>query len=409
MFTDVPRAMSKVELFLAKKESDFDKILQRETDMLDNLKGIVNYNKSQKQADTDKDKTVLEAHGLTARQVTYKEEDQIMAHLGRDYNNAPVEDRFVRAFAVENLETRAAYEKYKQQNNITAKGVRLFYHGSKVENFYSILKQGLLLHPNASVTGKMFGQGIYFAPECRKALNYMDVAGAHWNNGSRDTGYCAIFAVALGKCYKPDHILHSSFTGKDLPAGTNSVFASKKDPRLGLQNDEYIVYDEAACTVKYIMEMSKKDVRKKVYNIDRDNFRDKLDAGLETLVKTPTGFRTEVMLENLDKNVVAEINTKITDSYDCNRLYIDYNTKRDTISFSIETTNGDHADIYPTQLTRDDYSFIMREIKKAFVESEKDWKELVDKSADLAVGKTVITKKEAKEEKDIKKNNKDRE
>ncbi len=402
LFIDVPRKMNRVDDFLASKESDFDRIIKRETDMLDNLKGIVGTRTQQVQV--SQDKTVLEAHGLTARPVTYKEEDQITAHLGRDYDGRDVENRYVRAFAVENLETRKAYEDYKTNHHMKSNDVRLFYHGSKVENFYSIMKQGLLLNPNATVTGKMFGQGLYFAPECRKALNYMDVKGAHWNSGSRETGYCAIYAVALGKSYKPDHILGSNFRGSDLPAGTQSVFASKKDPRLGLRNDEYIVYDQAACTIKYLMEISKEKVRTKEYNLSRNVLRDGLESGLDTLVKTPDGFKAELMLENLSSAVRNEISVKITDNYNCDHLYLDYNKKQDKITFSIDTTSGDHIDIYPSVLTKDDYAFVTREMKKAFVSSENEWKALVQQAKGIATGKVVLSKNAVQESEQKEKN-----
>ena len=403
LFTDVPRKMKQVKDYTAKSEADFGRIIQRETDMLDNIKGII---KIEKQVDTkeNKDQTVLEAHGLDIRPVTYKEEDQITAHLGQDYNGKSVENRYVRAFAVENHETRAAYEQYKKDHNMSPKDVRLFYHGSKVENFYSIVKQGLLLNPKATITGKMFGQGLYFAPECRKSLNYMDVKGAHWNSGHRETGYCAIYAVALGKCYKPDHILGSDFRSSDLPKGTDSVFASKKDPRLGLRNDEYIVYNQDACTIKYLMEMSSEYVKEKVYNIDRNILRNNLAKGLDSLIKTPEGFKTELTVENLDSVVQAEILAKVTDDYNYDHLFMNYNAKRDTISFSIDNTNGECLDIYPSALTKDDYAFLSREMKKAFAESENEWKEIVKSSQDYSVGhvfsKSETTKPQKKDVKE---------
>lgn len=389
LFTDVPRKMNKVADYLAQTEFDFDKIIQRETEMLDNLRGIVMQTKDVSKE--TKDTTVLEACGLDIRPVTYAEEDQILSHLGKDYDGRDVENRYRQAFAVENHATRAAYEAYKQEHHISKRDVKLFYHGSKVENWYSIAKTGLLLNPKAQVTGKMFGQGLYFAPECRKSLNYMDTSGSHWNGGTRDTGYCAVYAVAIGKAYEPTRILGSSFYGSDLPKGYDSVFASKHNPHLGLRNDEYIVYDQSACTIKYLMEISKQNVRTKEFNLDRNALRSQLSDSFDKLIKTPEGMKAELSVEMLPQKAQAEICSKITDNFDCDRLFVQYNAKSDRISLSVVSISGDSMEIAPN-LTRDDYAFLSREMKKSFVESENAWKELVEASSEYRTGEIVANK-----------------
>lgn len=389
LFTDVPRKMNKVADYLAQTEFDFDKIIQRETEMLDNLRGIVMQTKDVSKE--TKDTTVLEACGLDIRPVTYAEEDQILSHLGKDYDGRDVENRYRQAFAVENHATRAAYEAYKQEHHISKRDVKLFYHGSKVENWYSIAKTGLLLNPKAQVTGKMFGRGLYFAPECRKSLNYMDTSGSHWNGGTRDTGYCAVYAVAVGKAYEPTKILGSNFYGSDLPKGYDSVFASKHNPHLGLRNDEYIVYDQSACTIKYLMEISKQNVRTKEFNLDRNTLRSQLSDGFDKLIKTPEGMKAELSVEMLPQKSQAEICSKITDNFDCDRLFIQYNVKSDRISLSVISISGDSMEIAPN-LTRDDYAFLSREMKKSFVESENAWKELVEASSEYRTGEIVASK-----------------
>lgn len=389
LFTDVPRNMKKVADYLAKTEADFDKIIQRETEMLDNVKGTIVQTKTP--TTENKSQTVLEAYGLSVRPVTYKEEDQITSHLGHDYDGKMVENRYVQGFAVENNKTRQAYEDYKKDHNISGRNVRLFYHGSKVENFYSIIKTGLSLNPNASVTGKMFGQGLYFAPECRKSLNYMDVQGSHWNNGQRETGFCAVYAVALGKCYEPNYILGSNFHKEDLPKGTDSVFASKHNSKLGLRNDEYIVFDQDACTIKYLLEMSSQRVRTKDYTLNRDVLRNDISEGFNTLEKTEKGFRTEIAVEALSHPIFTELTSKITDISNYDRLFFDYNEKNDRISIIGADINGKTETLHPN-ITFDDYAFLQREMKKAFVNSENDWKELVKAAKEYPLGKTVANK-----------------
>ena len=389
LFMDIPRAMNNVRDYMAKSTDDFDKIIQREGAMLDNLKGAIQITQPVAANDNNKDMTVLEARGLTMRQVSYKEEDRITDHLGKDYQG-DVERRFVRAFAVENLKTRANYEQYKKDHHISPKGVKLFYHGSKVENWYSIMSTGLSLNPDARTTGKMFGQGLYFAPECRKALNYMDVKGARWNNGQSETGYTAIFSVALGKAYEPNRILGSNFTGKDLPNGCDSVFASKKNPHLGLVNDEYIVFDQNACTIKYMMEMSHHFVKDLDFSIDRKALRNSLIDHTGDLVKEGTGvFKVQIFTEDMPDKARNELLSHFHgESLDDLTITFDIRSNRIT-AFTVPLDDGTGTKDIQPDLTTDDRKFLFREIKKNFAEGEFEWQGVMKTGSTLNRGDVI--------------------
>lgn len=398
LMTDNQRKMNKVADHLATSVNDFADIIEREQDMLDNLKGQMQ-NKQQNQQITpskQKDITVLEAKGLQMRPVTYKEEDQILAHLGRDYHGS-VERRYVRGFAVENAATRQAYEKFKADNDIGKDGVKLFYHGSKVENWYSIMKQGLSLNPNASVTGKMFGNGLYFASECRKSLNYMDTKHSRWNNGNRDSGYTAIYAVALGKCYMPTGCLSSSFDKTDVNRlGYDSVYAEKS--RAGLQNDEYVVYDASQCTIKYLCEFTEPYVRELSFNCNRDILRNNISKGFKDIYSLGDGkMSADLCLENLPDNVRDEFMRLGFDDADMDKVrFIFYPAAeisgKGRIEFEKVDIGGNTSPLSPN-LTGDDKAFLMRETKKVFCESEREWQKIVEKSRDI-MGKKVCEKPE---------------
>ena len=64
------------------------------------------------------------------------------------------------------------------------KNKKLLWHGSRNENWMSIISNGLILNPNAVITGKMFGQGIYFAPKSRKSFGYTSYDGSYWARGN---------------------------------------------------------------------------------------------------------------------------------------------------------------------------------------------------------------------------------
>lgn len=394
LFETIPRSMKNVSDNLAHSIMDCEKIIKRETEMLDNVKGILKARGIENTTVDKSDKTVLEMYNLTAKRATYRQEDEIIAHLGKDYNG-DVERRFVRAFAVENNETRQNYECYKADNQLIGKNdVKLFYHGSKMENWFSIYNQGLSLNPNAKITGKMFGQGLYFAPDCRKALNYMDTKGSRWCHGATlDYGYTAVFAVAVGKAYKPDRILGSRFTKKNLPKGCNSVLASKDNPNLPLENDEYIVYDQNACTIKYMLEMKSPLAIDLEFNLDRKSLKNQLIDHTSPLVKVSDDkYRTEIFLSQISQNSTTAQTAfnQIASADDCKNLFMEYDTKNDKIEFIINDKN-DTERSYKPNITKDDYDFIMREMKKNFAVGEYEWELAVQEGKDKSLGYVIPT------------------
>lgn len=374
LYSDIPRRMAKVADSLAKTSADFDRIIKREQDMLDNIKGqIIAVSKT---ADVKDNQTALEAYGLQVEPISYKEEDKIIAHLGYDYGNnskgqrKAMEDRYITAYKVENNETRAKYEDFKKQYNISSKDVKLFYHGSRTENWWSIMKTGLSLHPNAVITGKMFGNGLYFASDFRKSANYSSASGSYWTNGNSDCGYVAILAVGLGKCYKPTGSLSSKFDKSDLPSGCLSVYADKK--LTGLQNDEYVVYRQEQCTIKYLVKIAGGNAREKEFNLDRNAIRDSIAKGINEIVKESDCFRVELKLDAMNDKCKNEILEKICYDYDAERLFIDYDPSKDTIEINAITSKGKDVTIH--NLTKDDYAFLSREMKKCFADNEVEWK-----------------------------------
>ena len=106
-------------------------------------------------------------------------------------------DKFARAFQVTNIRSQKAFDDFVGQKN--NQKLELFWHGSRNENWMSILENGLVLRPaNAIITGKMFGYGLYFADKFRKSLNYSSLRGSYWTSGSADRGFLALYDVHVG-------------------------------------------------------------------------------------------------------------------------------------------------------------------------------------------------------------------
>ena len=375
LFTDVPRKLNAVSKYMANSVGEFQDILIRERSMLNNIRGMVV--KTVTSATTDngpaKAGTVLDAYGLTIRPVTFKEEDEILMHLGRDYNGTPVESRFVRAFRVINTKTNTAYDDFVKEYKVKPEQEKFFYHGSKVENWWSILKLGLLLNPNAAITGKMFGNGIYGASECRKSLNYMDVKGAHWNSGSRDSGYCAILKFAMGNMYEPTSYTHTvgSMTWDKLPKGCHSMYANKD--KVNLRNDEYIVYKEEQVTIQYLMEIQAYG-RKMNFNLERKRIRNRLKAASAPLIKVQNNFVADFSFENLPQETISEFSNLMSGDWGIFRVKYSKNTGKPSFVFVDKSDKETKID---SKLTADDKDFLFREVKKVYAESEEEWTKLV--------------------------------
>ena len=138
-----------------------------------------------------------------------------------------------------------------EQELFNAKGrpignIKELWHGTRVSNVLAILKAGLVIPPStaSNVTGRMFGDGLYFSDQSTKSLNY---AYGYWG-GNRDNN-CFMFRadVAMGKEYIP------SGSGRNFPrAGYDSTFA--KAGQSGVYNNEMIVYKTHQATLKYLIE-----------------------------------------------------------------------------------------------------------------------------------------------------------
>jgi poly [ADP-ribose] polymerase 2/3/4 len=129
------------------------------------------------------------------------------------------------------------------------------WHGTRVENVLSILKGGLVIPSSGAkhVTGRMFGDGLYFSDQSTKSLNY---AQGYWGHGSHDNN-CFMFLadVAMGKAYTPSSS-DSSLHNRIAKMGYDSCYA--KANQSGVRNNEMIVYNLHQANLTYLIEFSDK-------------------------------------------------------------------------------------------------------------------------------------------------------
>lgn len=128
------------------------------------------------------------------------------------------------------------------------------WHGTRRANMIGITTKGLLIRPSGVAhAGSMYGDGIYWATNSTKSINYCDVRGSYWAQGTNKTAYLFLGDVAYGN-YK--YANGSHFYTKKSISPAHSVFARAGNS--GVINDELITYNptgpEQQHSLRYIIE-----------------------------------------------------------------------------------------------------------------------------------------------------------
>ena len=133
------------------------------------------------------------------------------------------------------------------------KKTTLLFHGSRTENWYSIIKTGLKINPiNAAITGKMYGYGIYFAPSMTKSAGYTSKVGSYWASGADSSGFIGIYEVVTGDPYETTGWEPGCSVLRKAPKGKDCLWAHGGNV---LVNDEVIIYDDSKCRLKYLIQI----------------------------------------------------------------------------------------------------------------------------------------------------------
>lgn len=144
---------------------------------------------------------------------------------------------------------KALQELYQKANILPG------WHGTRRANMIGITTKGLLIRPSGVIhAGSMYGDGIYWAVHSTKSMNYCDVKGSYWAQGSNQTAYLFLGDVAFGsqKIAGGSHM----YTKKNI-APNHSVWA-RSGGASGLYNDELITYSASGPgqqhALRYIIE-----------------------------------------------------------------------------------------------------------------------------------------------------------
>lgn len=252
LFEIIPRKMDNVRSYLIKSTDEIDKVISREQDLLDIMRGqIVTKSTATENKAKEIDNsgiTILDEMGITMRECTPEEINEIKDCMKESSYH------FSRAWRVDNISTRKKYEEFIKAHNI--KNTKLLFHGSRTENWFSILKTGLKIRPtNAVWIGSMFGFGSYFSPKCQKSIGYTSLGGSYWAGGKDNVAYMALFDTAYGKPYNVYNFdsKYYSMSFDKLPIGCNCLHAHAGNGML--RNDEIVYYKTEQMTIKYLIEI----------------------------------------------------------------------------------------------------------------------------------------------------------
>ena len=254
LFKTIPRKMNKVSDYLASDTKDFSDIIEREQDLLDVMKGQVVQNIIEEEDINDEQQesiTILESLQLSFDEVDDIDIVKIKNALGECSN------KFTNAWKVKNYKTEDNFIKFVvNEKNIPTK---LLWHGSRNENWWSIINTGLVLKPtNAIITGKMFGHGIYFATKARKSLGYTSLSGSYWAGGKSNSAFMGLYNVAYGNpydAYSFEHRFSSLNFEKLRQMSPTAHCLHAHEGSTMLRNDEIIVYKEEQTTINYLVEL----------------------------------------------------------------------------------------------------------------------------------------------------------
>jgi poly [ADP-ribose] polymerase len=260
IFSTIPRKMRTVREFQAENKNQFEKIIEREQDTLDAMRGQV-YKKVEKVENSSNSEemaesiSILDKMGITMEEASDEDVAKIKKAMG------DVADKFHKAWKVTNHETEKKYAKFVAENNIG--NVKLTCHGSRNQNWFSILKTGLKIRPAGVITtGSMFGVGLYFSNPDKwhgvaKSVGYTSLGG-YWTHEYQKSGFVAFFETALGPSYDV-----YSFDSKYYNFNLKRLQEAKPDAwnlfahgdTNMLRNDEIIIYNDAQTTIRYLVEI----------------------------------------------------------------------------------------------------------------------------------------------------------
>jgi len=233
----LPRKERDIRGLCAETNGDFSRIINREEVFVNSAHAV---------SETNEVGNAFKENGIYVFAATDEQKEKVMNMIEPSQR-----------YAVKNIyrvvcdEQKKRFNSYLKETGI--KKVKEVFHGSRNENWFSIILNSLSLNPDAVITGRMFGNGLYFAKDLAKSKGYTSTYGSRWAHGNTNTGYIGVFAIAYGKPYNLNDACSSMTKARIKSLGYDSVHAHAGS---SLRMDEIIVYDERAVCLNYIIELA---------------------------------------------------------------------------------------------------------------------------------------------------------
>lgn len=239
------------ETFLA------DEKYAQQADFLDQLEKSYDWyqqtletEKSAKEKTDDEDVSGLFRYRLSTLEDTkvFDQIDQMFRGSSNQQHRQASGYKLKYVYQLENKVDQDAFEESAER----LKNVQRLWHGTNVANVLSIMSKGLYVPSHGGgvqITGRMFGNGVYFSNQSTKSLNY----SIGWWSGraSAQQGYMFLADVVLGKEYHP----RSSGSHANVHKTHDSIYVAPGTA--GVMNNEVIVWNTNQIMLKYLCEFSR--------------------------------------------------------------------------------------------------------------------------------------------------------
>jgi poly [ADP-ribose] polymerase len=131
----------------------------------------------------------------------------------------------------------------------------MLFHGTRSVNVRGILEKALMLPRQlvgVTITGAMFGPGLYFADDWKKSAGYTSLSGGYYSSGSGGIKGRGAFMFVADVCLGVPHVAPHSHGYTKPPSGTHCVFG--KAGHSSVQNNEWIVFEADQNRLRYLVE-----------------------------------------------------------------------------------------------------------------------------------------------------------
>ena len=227
--------LAKVASSDEEQQEIYSQIIDREDALIRSMEAVF----AIKAAEGNKENVVTGAFpGITVTEATEEEVKKLKDTMfNADKASQGLKERVVKVWKIDNPAQNAKFDAYvKTRKN---KGTKLLFHGSRTENWISIINQSLQLNPNAQINGKAFGQGIYFALSADKSFGYTSIC-RRYTDGTGSAGFMGVYETAYGKSananlvrdYSQKWMDNNGFDCLHYHAGHDTTYSFVRDIRI---------------------------------------------------------------------------------------------------------------------------------------------------------------------------------